>query len=176
MLRSRLSNPQTEVLIGLGGNLGDPLTAMREALRKIDDHKDCAILMVSSVWRTPPWGVTDQPDFLNACAKVSTSLSPRSFLEFCLKIEHDLKRVRDVRWGPRSIDIDILFFGDQVLQERGLAIPHPRIAERAFVLVPLAEIAPDRVIDQFTIADLASVSDKTDITQFEDSGWLSVGR
>ncbi len=167
-----MSNLNTEVLIGLGGNLGDPLAAMREALKKIDAHKHCAVVCVSSVWRTPPWGLTDQPDFLNACAKLSTSLSPRAFLDLCLKIELDLKRVRDVRWGPRSIDIDILFFGDQEISEPGLVVPHPRIADRAFVLVPLAEIAPNIVMQGQTIAELAKASDKSGMVVLKDSSWF----
>ncbi|MGL4489066.1 MAG: 2-amino-4-hydroxy-6-hydroxymethyldihydropteridine diphosphokinase [Rhizobiaceae bacterium] len=160
-----------EVLIGLGGNLGDPLAAMREALRRLDADEHCKLVSGSSVWRTPPWGLTDQPDFLNACAKLTTSLSPRSFLELCLKIEQDLKRVRDVRWGPRSIDIDILFFGDQMISEPGLMVPHPRIAERAFVLVPLAEIAGERNINGRTLAQLAFASDQTGMKKLEDKGW-----
>jgi 2-amino-4-hydroxy-6-hydroxymethyldihydropteridine diphosphokinase len=167
-----LSNLSTEVLIGLGGNLGDPLAAMREALKKIDAHKHCAVASVSSVWRTPPWGLTDQPDFLNACAKLSTSLPPRAFLDLCLEIEQYLKRVRDVRWGPRSIDIDILFFGDQEISEQGLVVPHPRIADRAFVLVPLAEIAPEKDLNGQTIAERAIVSDKSGMMVLKDSSWF----
>jgi 2-amino-4-hydroxy-6-hydroxymethyldihydropteridine diphosphokinase len=167
-----LSNLRTEVLIGLGGNLGDPLSAMREALLKIDQHQRCTVLRVSSVWQTPPWGVTDQPDFLNASAALTTSLSARAFLDLCLGIEHDLKRVRDVRWGPRSIDIDILFFGEQVIDEAGLVVPHPRIGNRAFVLVPLAEIAPDLRLDDQTIAELAAHCDQTGMTKLETQNWF----
>ena len=110
---------------------------------------------MSSFWRTPPWGKIDQPDFINACAKVSTRLEPRAFLELCLQTEQALKRVRNERWGPRSIDIDVLFFGDRSIAEEGLVIPHPRIAERAFVLVPLAEIAPDQTLNGETISERA---------------------
>jgi 2-amino-4-hydroxy-6-hydroxymethyldihydropteridine diphosphokinase len=166
-----LSTLHTEVLIGLGGNLGDPLAAMREALLKIDAHKDCALNAVSSVWQTPPWGLTDQPDFLNACAKLSTSLSAREFLELCLTIEHELKRVRNIRWGPRSIDIDILFFGDETICEAGLVVPHPRISHRAFVLVPLAEIAAHRMLGDQTIAGLSLSSDKTGMLQLRGRDW-----
>ena len=144
-----------EALIGLGGNLGDPAASMREALRLIDAHPACKVSQVSSFWRTPPWGKTDQPDFINACAKVATQLEPRAFLKLCLQTEKALKRVRQERWGPRSIDIDILFFGDRNIAEEGLVIPHPRIAERAFVLVPLADIAPELVLDGKTISERA---------------------
>src|SRR5690606_17242977 len=88
----------------------------------------------------------DQPDFLNAVAEVETRRSPRGLLELCLKTETDLHRVRDQRWGPRSIDLDILLFGDLTVDEPGLAIPHPRLTERAFALVPLAELAPELVV------------------------------
>lgn len=167
-----MSNPQTNVLIGLGGNIGDPLVAMREALLKIDGHKNCVLTAVSSVWQTPPWGLTNQPDFLNACAALTTGLSARQFLELCLSIEQDLKRVRDVRWGPRSIDIDILFFGDQVIDEVGLVVPHPRIGSRAFVLVPLAEIAPDRRMGDRTIAELAATCDQAGMAQLKNESWI----
>ncbi len=143
------------MLIGLGGNLGDPVKSIHQALEMIGQNKDCRIEAVSSFWRTPPWGKTDQPDFINACAKVSTQLEPQAFLELCLQTEKTLKRVRNERWGPRSIDIDILFFGDRKLEEEGLVIPHPRIAERAFVLVPLAEIAPDQILNGKTISERA---------------------
>lgn len=103
------SRAEEQVLIGLGGNIGDPLASMRSALQALDAHPECRVTKVSSVWRTPPWGVTDQPDLLNACAVVTTALEPRAFLDLCLSVEQNLKRVRDVRWGPRSIDIDILF-------------------------------------------------------------------
>jgi 2-amino-4-hydroxy-6-hydroxymethyldihydropteridine diphosphokinase len=150
-----LSGRFEEALIGLGGNLGDPVKSIQQALDMIDLHKECRVGEVSSFWRTPPWGKTDQPDFINACAKISTQLEPRAFLALCLQTEHALKRVRNERWGPRRIDIDILFFGDRSIEEEGLVIPHPRIAERAFVLVPLAEIAGEQVLDGQSIEERA---------------------
>ncbi len=147
-----------DALIGLGGNLGDPVKSIQQALEMIGAAPDCRIEAVSAFWRTPPWGKLEQPDFINACARVSTRLEPRAFLELCLQTEKALKRVRNERWGPRSIDIDILFFGERVINEEGLVIPHPRIAERAFVLVPLAEIAPEQVLDGQSIEERA---DKT---------------
>jgi 2-amino-4-hydroxy-6-hydroxymethyldihydropteridine diphosphokinase len=162
---------ESRALLGLGGNLGDPLSSMRAALVAFEDHKSCHVLRTSSVWRTPPWGLTDQPDFLNACAAISTSLSARAFLELCLAIEQDLKRVRDIRWGPRSIDLDILFFGSEMIDEPGLVIPHPRIGDRAFVLVPLAEIAGDTLYCGKSIYELAVLSDRTDMSVVEKAGW-----
>lgn len=165
------SRAENQVLIGLGGNLGDPLNAMRAALVAFDAHEACHVLRTSSVWRTPPWGLTDQPDFLNACAAISTSLLPRAFLELCLAIEQDLKRVRDIRWGPRSIDLDILFFGSEMIEEPGLVVPHPRIGDRAFVLVPLAEIAGDTRYHGKSIYELAVLSDRTNMSVLEKAGW-----
>jgi 2-amino-4-hydroxy-6-hydroxymethyldihydropteridine diphosphokinase len=141
------------VFLSLGGNLGDPAHAMGAALRMLDEHQDVAVVAVSSLYRTPPWGKTDQPDFLNVAAKLSTSLSPRGLLELCLDAERKLKRVREERWGPRLIDIDILMFGGRTIHEAGLEIPHPRMIERSFVLVPLAEIAPDLVITGKRLSD-----------------------
>lgn len=128
--------------LGLGGNLGDPRAAMGAALRGLDAAPEVQVASVSSLYRTPPWGRTDQPDFLNAAAEVLTGLEPRALLDLCLAAEHDLKRVRGERWGPRVIDLDILLFGERTVREQGLEIPHPRLTERAFVLVPLAELAP----------------------------------
>ncbi len=165
------SRAEEQVLIGLGGNIGDPLASMRAALQALDKHPHCRVAKVSSVWRTPPWGVTDQPDFLNACAAVMTSLEPRAFLDLCLSVEQNLKRVRDVRWGPRSIDIDILFFGDRDIHEPGLIVPHPRLTDRAFVLVPLSEIAPDTRQKGKSVAELARLSDQTGMTVQQGPDW-----
>lgn len=132
--------------LGLGGNLGDPAKAMAAALATIDADEKTRVAAVSSLYRTPPWGKPDQPDFLNAAADIFTSRAPRELLELCLEAERKLKRVRAERWGPRTIDIDILLFDNLAIQEEGLEIPHPRMTERAFVLMPLAEIAPGLLI------------------------------
>ncbi|MCO6390644.1 2-amino-4-hydroxy-6-hydroxymethyldihydropteridine diphosphokinase [Aliihoeflea aestuarii] len=154
---------KTRAYLGLGGNLGDPQAAMAAALRILDARPDLAVMQVSSLYRTPPWGVTAQPDFLNAVAEVETTLSPRQFLDACLDAERRLKRVRDERWGPRAIDLDILTFGDSHIDEEGLSVPHPRISERAFVLVPLLEIAPDLTIDGRPMADTLHALDASGI-------------
>ncbi len=160
------SKPVTACL-GLGGNLGDPQAAMARLLQALDAHEACVVTAVSGLFRTPPWGVTDQPDFLNCGAAVSTTLSPSALLSFCLSLERDLKRVRDRRWGPRTIDADILLYGDQTVEEEGLTIPHPRMAERAFVLVPLAEIAPDAMLDGQAIAKRAEAIGKDGMTRLD---------
>ncbi|MCX7303341.1 MAG: 2-amino-4-hydroxy-6-hydroxymethyldihydropteridine diphosphokinase [Hyphomicrobiales bacterium] len=133
------------VYLSLGGNLGEPDKSMGAALRMLDADAQNDVVCVSSLYRTPPWGKIDQPDFLNIAAEVRTELSPRALLDACLDAERRLKRVRQERWGPRLIDIDILVFGDRTVHEAGLELPHPRMLERGFVLAPLAEIAPDFV-------------------------------
>ncbi|WP_442577449.1 2-amino-4-hydroxy-6-hydroxymethyldihydropteridine diphosphokinase [Mesorhizobium sp. ASY16-5R] len=130
------------VFLSLGGNLGDPASAMGAALRLLDADPETEVVAVSSLYRTPPWGKLDQPEFLNAAAEIRTDRTPRAFLELCLDAERRLKRERRERWGPRLIDIDVLLFGSLSLHQPGLDIPHPRMTERAFVLVPLEEIAP----------------------------------
>ncbi len=132
----------SRVFVSLGGNLGDPEKAMAAALGMLDAHPHVRVSAVSSLYRTPPWGKLDQPHFMNAAAELSTSLQPQQLLELCLETERRLKRVREERWGPRLIDIDILIFDDRIIHEAGLEVPHPRMLERAFVLAPLAELAP----------------------------------
>jgi len=128
--------------LGLGGNLGDPVRAMAEALRALDGRPDCRVVAVSRLYRTPPWGKTDQDWFFNSCALIDTMLEPEPLLDTCLAIERDMKRERKERWGPRTIDIDVLTF-EGVEQSGGrLELPHPRMAGRGFVLMPLADIAP----------------------------------
>ena len=142
MSRWSLSGHSSTAWLSLGGNLGDPAKSMAAALRILDAEENTRVVAVSALYRTPPWGKTDQPDFLNAAAQLATRLSPRELLDLCLEAEQKLKRVRAERWGPRLIDIDILLFDDVAVREPGLEIPHPRLSERAFVLAPLAEIAP----------------------------------
>ncbi|MFI0848566.1 2-amino-4-hydroxy-6-hydroxymethyldihydropteridine diphosphokinase [Mesorhizobium sp. IMUNJ 23232] len=141
-----------QVFLSLGGNLGDPADAMGEALRLLDADDATEVIAVSSLYKTPPWGKLDQPDFLNSAAEIRTDRAPRDFLDLCLDAERRLKRERRERWGPRLIDIDVLLFGSLTLHEPGLDIPHPRMTERAFVLVPLAEIAPNLKIGGKPIA------------------------
>jgi 2-amino-4-hydroxy-6-hydroxymethyldihydropteridine diphosphokinase len=167
---------EERVLLSLGGNLGDPAKAMAEALRLLDADAETEVVAVSSLYRTPPWGKLDQPDFLNIAAEIRTSRQPRAFLELCLEAERRLKRERRERWGPRLIDIDILLFGDRKVDEAGLEIPHPRMKERAFVLVPLAEIAPKTVVDGRPVSEHLAVLDKAGIQRVPgDRSWWKVG-
>jgi 2-amino-4-hydroxy-6-hydroxymethyldihydropteridine diphosphokinase len=128
--------------IGLGSNLGDREARLRAALRALR-AAGVVILRTSRFVETLPVGRTDQPNFLNAAAALDTDLSARDLLDLLLRIESSLGRVRAERWGPRSLDLDLLLYEDQVIREAGLEVPHPRMHERRFVLEPLAEIAPD---------------------------------
>ena len=134
-----------EALIGLGGNLGEVATTLDRALDRLAAG-GARVVARSSNWKTPPWGVTDQPAFVNACAQVATDLSPRGLLDLCLATERALGRRREAKWGPRVIDLDVLDYDGREIVEPGLTLPHPFLTQRAFVLVPLAEIVPDRVV------------------------------
>lgn len=158
-------NEWTVAALGLGGNIGDPQAAMAQALRLIDEDADCRVTAVSKLYRTPPWGKTDQADFYNCCALVETRLDPVALLERCLAIELGMKRVRVERWGPRTIDIDVLIYGDVELRSKSLEVPHPRMTERAFVIVPLADIAADMMIKGRAVSQWLFSLDTTGITE-----------
>lgn len=155
---------EVQAFLSLGGNLGEPLKAMASALRIVDADPDTEVVAVSSVYRTPPWGDINQPHFLNAAAEVRTSLSARGLLNLCLGAEMTLKRIRTAAGGPRSIDVDVLWFGGQVHREPGLEVPHPRMTERAFVLLPLWEIAPSLELGETSVRALLDASDQRGIT------------
>ena len=150
-----------DALVGLGGNIGDARASLDEAVRRFCDGTEVRLVARSSDYRTPPWGVLDQPDFVNLCLRVATELSPRALLSRALSVEAGLGRDRAVekRWGPRVVDIDLLAYDDLAIDEPGLILPHPRLAERAFVLVPLMEIAPDWRIGGQTVRALAAQVD-----------------
>lgn len=131
-----------QVFLLLGSNLGDRAQVLAAAREAIGEQAG-GIVNQSAVYETAPWGVTDQPAFLNQVLEISTSLLPEDLLRIILNIEHDLGRVRYERWGARVIDIDILYFRQTVMDSARLTLPHPRIQDRRFVLAPLAEIAPD---------------------------------
>lgn len=167
------TRPVAECALGLGGNVGDVATTIARALAMLEEAPGCTVLAVSSLYRTPPWGRTDQAPFLNACALVRTELSPRDVLRLCLETERRLKRDRTTgeRWGPRTIDIDMLTYGDEALEEDDLILPHPRMAERGFVLLPLAEIAPELEIAGGRIAEWLSRADTTGIEKLGERDW-----
>jgi 2-amino-4-hydroxy-6-hydroxymethyldihydropteridine diphosphokinase len=130
------------VHIGLGGNLGDPITTLREALALVGELPGVELEAVSSAYESAPVGLEDQPAFVNAAARLRSDLPLEQLLEGLLGIERHLGRVRTVRYGPRTCDLDILLAGDEVVDEPGLAVPHPRLAERRFALEPLVELDP----------------------------------
>ena len=128
--------------IGLGGNVGNVFSTMQTALQHLNKNPKISIKTISSVYKTPPWGVLNQDWFLNLCVSLQTSLASRQLLAECLLVEESLNRERTIRWGPRTIDIDILVYGDENMSAKELQLPHPRMQERGFVLLPLIEIAP----------------------------------
>lgn len=158
--------------LGLGGNLGDPRKSMAEALRLLDARTDCEVSAVSRLYRTPPWGKTDQAWFFNACARVETTLDPEALLDACLEIERSMKRVRDERWGPRTLDIDVLTFGGLSKASERLELPHPRMTERGFVLMPLADIAADMTVRGRRVGEWLRQADVAGIeVADEDVNW-----
>lgn len=153
----------TRAYLALGGNLGDVAGEFLTALRALDATDGVALVAISRVYRTPPWGVTDQPDFLNMAAAIDTELSARALLNLCLNIETTSGRVRDLRWGPRTIDIDVIAYGDAKVDEPDLTIPHPRAHERAFVLAPLADVAGDLMLGGLRVRELLATVDASGV-------------
>jgi 2-amino-4-hydroxy-6-hydroxymethyldihydropteridine diphosphokinase len=142
-------------LIALGGNVGNVLATFDRAIALFCDGAHIRLVARSSDYRTPPWGLTDQPPFINAVIIVATSLKPHDLLVRALEVERALgrDRTKERHWGPRTIDLDLIAYGDVVLNDPVLTLPHPRLFERAFVLMPLAEIAPDTCIGGISIRD-----------------------
>jgi 2-amino-4-hydroxy-6-hydroxymethyldihydropteridine diphosphokinase len=132
-----------EALVGLGANLEDPLRQVNQAIVELHDIEHTQVLAVSSLYRSAPVGYADQPDFINAVVKLQSQLTPHELLDALHAIENRHGRRRSRRNAPRTLDLDLLLYGTLVLDEDGLILPHPRMHERAFVLLPLAEIAPD---------------------------------
>lgn len=151
----------TRVALGLGSNLGCKVGNIRRAIRLLSEYACIQDVELSSFYKTAPVGNLDQDWFVNAVARFETSLSAMELLGVCLEVERELKRVRTERWGPRTLDLDILFYGEEVVQEDKLQVPHPRIRERAFVLHPLLELDPESVWDGEPLAGwLAAVADQ----------------
>lgn len=138
--------------LGLGTNMGDREGYLRQACEILQKHGQINILKISKIYETKAWGYTDQDDFLNICVEIETALSPIELLEVCHLIEEKLNRVRVIKWGPRTIDVDILFFNNIISEDDSLILPHPRIKERAFVLIPLMDLNQDLTIDNKSIS------------------------
>lgn len=148
-----------QIYLGFGSNVGNKRKFINGALSALSGG--VKIQSASSFYRTEPWGNRDQPAFYNLCAKGTTTLSPKELLAFIKSVEAKLGRTHREKWGPREIDIDLLFYDSEIIKSPRLEVPHPHIAERAFVLVPLKEIAPDLVHPELkkTIAELSAVVD-----------------
>jgi 2-amino-4-hydroxy-6-hydroxymethyldihydropteridine diphosphokinase len=155
----------TEALLALGGNVGDSRVVLDRAVTLLCERGDIALNARSADYLTPPWGFKYQAPFINLALVVETSLSPRDLLARCQAVELQLGRDRahEKRWGPRTADVDIIAYGDLEIDELGLTLPHPRLFERAFVLRPLAEIAPDRVIAGKTVREALAAIDTAGI-------------
>jgi 2-amino-4-hydroxy-6-hydroxymethyldihydropteridine diphosphokinase len=159
-------------IIALGGNVGDVRATFAKAIAHVCGMAQGALVARSSDYATPPWGDEDQAPFINACVEIETGLDPHALLFVMQKVEQKFGRTRtkERRWGPRTLDLDLIAYDDVALQKADLMLPHPRLFERAFVLVPLAEIAPDRMIRGIRVRDaLASVSTQG-IERLPDTG------
>ncbi|MGL5329602.1 MAG: 2-amino-4-hydroxy-6-hydroxymethyldihydropteridine diphosphokinase [Peptostreptococcaceae bacterium] len=137
--------------LGLGTNMGDREEYLNNACHTLDKNINIDITKKSKIYETKAWGYTDQADFLNMCVEIETSLDAHDLLKVCQEVEEKLNRERVIRWGPRTIDVDILFFNDIILDDEKLSIPHPRISERAFVLVPLIDLNNNLKIKGMTV-------------------------
>ena len=157
--------------LGLGGNVGNVAETFREAARLLEALPGVSVKAAAPLYRTEPWGKTDQPVFLNTALAIETSLEPGALLAACLEVEVRLGRVRRERWGPRRIDIDILAMEGVDLRSGDLVIPHPRLTERGFALAPLADLAPDHVVGGKTVAEwLKEIGERP--AAIADADWL----
>ena len=161
-----------EALLAFGGNIGDSRAILGRAVALLCDGKEVRLTARSSDYRTPPWGMKYQAHFINLCIAVETSLPPLDLLNRVQAVERQLGRDRAVekRWGPRTADIDLLAYEDVTLNTPVLTLPHPRLFERAFVLAPLAEIGPDRIIAGRRIADALAMVDASGIERLASPG------
>jgi 2-amino-4-hydroxy-6-hydroxymethyldihydropteridine diphosphokinase len=161
-----------EALVALGGNLGDVRDTIDRAVATFCDDQEVRLIARSSDYRTLPWGVEDQPVFVNACIAVETRLTPRALLARAQAVERTLGRERskERRWGPRQIDIDLIAYEDVALQDPDLTLPHPQLFTRAFVLVPLAEIAPERLIAGRRVRDALAQLNASSVEKLPERG------
>lgn len=158
-----------EIGLGLGSNIGDKTGNIRAALSLIESRRVVEITAVSSIYKTPPWGYLAQESFANACALGRTLLPPAALLAAVKEIETDMGRQEAVRWGPRLIDIDILFYGDAPLATESLILPHKELFNRAFVLLPLAEIAPQLKLGGKSISEAAAAHAGEPIEKWQET-------
>lgn len=159
-----------DAVLGLGSNLGDKAANVEQAMAMLCDSGDVRVVSRSRLYRTAPWGVLDQDWFVNACIGVETGLPPRELLARCQEVETRMGRVRRRHWGERVIDVDILLYRDLVIAEPDLVVPHPRITERGFVLVPLADVAPDARVGACTVREWLAVTGSSDVVPLDSEG------
>ncbi|MEO1542972.1 MAG: 2-amino-4-hydroxy-6-hydroxymethyldihydropteridine diphosphokinase [Pseudomonadota bacterium] len=152
-----------DAVIAVGSNIGDKAQNIETATQMVCDAEDVELVTASQIYKTPPWGVTDQDWFANACFSVRTSLQPHALLGWCLDVERKMGRERTVKWGPRVIDLDVLVYRNAVLSDEILTLPHPHITERAFVLVPLIDVAPDLILNGARLDHWLSLLDQDGI-------------
>ncbi|WP_445501194.1 2-amino-4-hydroxy-6-hydroxymethyldihydropteridine diphosphokinase [Microvirga sp. G4-2] len=152
--------------LSLGGNLGDKRANIAQAIAALE-RNGVTVLARSADYLTEPWGPVEQDRFVNACVMAETTLAPAALLSLCLQIERELGRIREVKWGPRIIDIDVLTYDDLEINEPDLTLPHPHMLERLFVLVPLAEIAPDLVVRGQRITDIIKALPPEDMRRLD---------
>jgi 2-amino-4-hydroxy-6-hydroxymethyldihydropteridine diphosphokinase len=140
---TNLSGFRSAAFIGLGSNVGDPIQQIQHAFREIDEITETSLIKVSSLYESAPIGFCDQPAFINAVVEIATTLSPQQLMQNLLRIESDHGRTREQKNGPRTLDLDVLLFNNWIIDAPTITTPHPRAHERAFVLLPLLEIAPE---------------------------------
>jgi 2-amino-4-hydroxy-6-hydroxymethyldihydropteridine diphosphokinase len=160
---------EIDVWIGLGSNLNDPETRIRTALDDLRHLERCTLRAASALYRSPPMGPADQPDYINAVARLATGLSPEALLDALQAIEQRHGRTRGRRWGPRTLDLDLLLYAQAVIATPRLRVPHPGIAVRNFVLYPLAELDPDLVIPGLgVVSELLEQCPDTGLSRLEE--------
>ena len=159
------------IYLGLGSNIGERKSYLQQAVTLLTHHSDITLVQTSAIYETPPFGYTDQPAFLNVVISIESALSPSELLVECLRVESILGRVRDIRWGPRTIDIDILLYHDLKIQTESLKIPHPYLHLRPFVLVPLSDLTRESEVYQGkTASELLAACEPTTITVYGKFG------
>lgn len=161
---------EDRVFIAIGSNLGDREENLKEAIRLAEAGGGLSVVRVSSFYESEPWGVTEQPRFVNAVFEARTSLSARGLLRYLKEIEKKMGRAPAEKWGPRLIDMDIIFYGNMVIKEDDFEVPHPRAHERSFVMIPLVEIAPDvaHPVLRRTASEIADGLDRTGLKRIGD--------
>ncbi len=162
----------TKVYLSTGSNIGDRLAYLQRAVKMLEAYPGISVSQVSAVYETAPWGYPNQALFLNQIVEIETQISPADLLSAIKKIEKEIGRTPSFKYGPRVIDMDILFYGDQIIEQENLTIPHPHLSERAFVLVPLADLIPDFVHPKLgkTVAQLKQAIDCSSVVWYADAG------